>query len=122
PGANALESNPHNELGKLLARTLDPRDRVKPGSDAQTIRDKASHTPILRRFKLAAMKPTGGAKPSYWEKLLLVHKPADASDNPDKQELLDLRKFMRSQKNVKTRDPERGMGPHKADGFLLDVR
>src|SRR5262249_15870827 len=109
-------------LGKLLAKTLDPKDRPKTGSNAEAIREQAGRTPILKRFKMTAMKPTGGAKPSFWEKLLLLHAPADSKDSPGKQDLRELRKTLRAQKNPKSCDDTRGMGPHKPDGFLLDAK
>lgn len=122
PGASGLASNPHNDLGKLLARTVDPKDRPKPGTDADAVREKAAREPILKRFKLAAMKPAAGGKPSYWEKLLLFCAPADAKDEPGKEEVLDLRRFLKRQKSSRTRDETRGMGPHRPDGFLRDAK
>ena len=122
PGATPLESNPHNELGKLLARAADPKDRARTGGDPKALREAAERVPILKRFRLIAMKPTGSGRPSAWDKLVLFYAPADASATPTREEMKELREHRAQQKNPKTRDPNLGMGPHKPDGFLAGMK
>lgn len=128
PGQTEHQRNPHNELGKLLAKTSDPagsrapRERSARGDrGARGPRSGSESTPILKRIRLAAMKPGRGGKAGYWERLLLLYAPADSSPEPAADEVKQLRKFIRSQKSKKTRDETRGMGPHKPDGFLRDA-
>ncbi len=122
PGSTPLESNPHNELGRLLARTIEPKDAARIGKDSSALREAAEIVPILRRFRLTAMKPTGSGKPNAWDKLVLLYSPGDASATPTKAEMTDLRERRANRKNIKKRDPNDGMGPHKPDGFLKDAK
>ncbi|MCK6484416.1 MAG: hypothetical protein HUU22_01825 [Phycisphaerae bacterium] len=127
PGQTDQQRNPHNELGKLLAKTNDPagsrapRERSARGERGERgPRSGSESTPILKRIKLAAMKPGRSGKAGYWEKLLLLCAPADAAE-PPAEDVKQLRRFIRNQKSKKTRDETRGMGPHKPDGFLKDA-
>lgn len=127
PGQTENQRNPHNELGKLLAKTSDstgsraPRERSARGERGERgPRSGSESTPILKRIKLAAMKPGRSGKAGYWEKLLLLCAPADAAE-PPAEDVKQLRRFIRNQKSKKTRDETRGMGPHKPDGFLKDA-
>lgn len=122
PG-DGLKANPHNELGMLLARTIPKRHASKPNSDA-AIHLAAERTSILKRFELIKAKRPKRSRATFWEKIRLIHAPADADDNPKQDELQLFRKTCRAQKRRKTRDVSLGFenSRHKLDGFLLDAK
>ncbi len=119
PGGG-LKSNPHNVHGALLARTLlRVRGRRAPrGKDA--IREAAEAISIVTRLALIRTKKPRGSRATYWEKLRLLHAPADASDKPDPKALAAFRKVVMRQKRKSTRDATLGLDTeaHPLDGFL----
>ncbi|MCA9255520.1 MAG: hypothetical protein KDA33_07770, partial [Phycisphaerales bacterium] len=121
PGKQGLEANPHNEFGELLSVTTGEKN--KANEDAQSNRRRtAERLPILKRVEISRKKKPRGGKATYWEKLRLMRSPADAEDNPSKENLASFRKRAARQRSKKKRDPTRGMvdAAHDNDGFLQD--
>ncbi len=122
PG-EGLAANPHNELGRLLAATV---DRKKPGrapAGQAERRAAAERTPILRRLSIIKNKGPGIGGASYWQRLRLLHAPVDPADRVTPGELKAFKLQLSRQRRAKTRDPELGFdcAAHHPDGFLLDA-
>lgn len=123
-GKKGLAGNPHNALGKLLAKAFkvakgEPRPKTKE-ERAQAARQ----TPILARFTKVRSKKPKGADASYWQQIRLLHRPTDDSDLPDSQELETFKAQAKAQKRRSTRDPAMGLNckAHKYDGFLVELK
>lgn len=122
PG-EGLAANPHNALGKLLAKTYAKRRGRRPPRGKEAVRAAAERTPILQRLSLARKKRPKKSKATYWQKIRLLHAPADPEDKPSAAALKAFKKQAARQKRRKSRDPNRGLAceAHGADGFLLDA-
>ncbi|MFQ5424017.1 MAG: hypothetical protein ACE5F9_08555 [Phycisphaerae bacterium] len=122
PG-EGLEANPHNELGAFLAKTFVRRRGRRAPKDAEQVRSAAERTPILTRLSMIRKKRPKRSRATYWEKIRLLHAPADSHDTPSRAALRAFRKDAARQRRRKTRDAGRGLTSkaHGPDGFLLDV-
>ncbi len=122
PG-EGLAANPHNEFGELLSTTYVKRSgRKNPrGPDAE--RAAAERTQILTRLSLVRKNRPKKSKATYWQKIRLLHGPADPDDNPSREELRSFKKQIKRQKGRSKRDPNLGLSAdaHKPDGFFLDA-
>ncbi len=120
PGGG-LKANPHNPHGALLARTL-PRVRGRRAPRGkEAIREAAEAIPILTRLALIRTRKPRGSRATYWEKLRLLHAPAEVSDKPDPKALAAFRRAAIRQKRKSTRDATLGLDTvaHPLDGFLI---
>lgn len=122
PG-EGLAANPHNALGKLLAKTYKIPGRRRKPQGKEAIQAAAERTPMLTRLSLIAKKKPRKSKATYWQKIRLLHAPTEPGDAPDRAALLSFKRKIRRQKRRKTRDPNLGLAceAHKPDGFLLDA-
>lgn len=120
PGEQGIDANPHNAYGALLAETTDNK-KDKPATQADR-RRSAERVPILKRIELARKKKPKGSKATFWEKLRMMRRPADASDEPSPDGLKSFRKRAAQQRSKRKRDPTRGMDDpaHEHVGFLQD--
>jgi len=122
PG-EGLEANPHNELGALLAKTFVRRRGRRTPKGAEQVRAAAERIPILTRLSMIRKKHPKRSRATYWEKIRLLHAPADPHDTPSRVALRAFRKDAARQRRRKTRDAGRGLTSkaHGPDGFLLDA-
>jgi len=122
PGRQGLDANPHNEFGKLLAVTVDPK-QDRPALESE-IRRMAESLPIMKRITIVRKKKPKGSDATYWEKLRLMREPANHDDNPSGKSLKRFRKHAVRQHYKSKRDPTRGVDveEHPLDGFLEDAK
>lgn len=121
-GKRGLDANPHNDFGKLLAMTVDPKDAEHVSDDE--LRRGAEALPILQRITFAKKKKAKGGNATYWEKLRLMREPANEDDNPSDKSLKSFRKRTARQRYKSKRDPTRGIDveEHPLGGFLDDAK
>lgn len=123
PGKDGLAANPHNALGALLSKTYElPPRRAKPKT-SEAVQTAAERTPILTRIAKIKKKKPRKSKATYWQKLRLLHSPADPEDNPKPKTLKRFKKKAAVQRSKRKRDPTLGLAcdAHPADGFLTDA-
>lgn len=120
PG-KGLEANPHNDLGKLLAKTI-PRTIPRRPATSDGLRAAAERTPIIERLSIAGKKRPAGSRATWWEKMRLLYEPANPKSNPMPQELSELRRQTRSRVRRSNHDLNSGFDHprHRLDGFLKD--
>lgn len=114
---------PHNELGELLARAAGGAKSAAKPKDDREARRSAERTPILARLASMRTKKPKGSTATFWQKLRLLHAPADATDKVSAKDVKKLKKEIAAIKREKKKTPKRGLDckAHGLDGFLLDA-
>lgn len=122
PG-EGLAANPHNVYGELLAKTFQRRRGRRAPAGEEAKRSAAERTPILTRVTLVRKKRPRKSKATYWQKIRMLHAPAEAADMPKADALKAFKKQVARQKRRRSRDATLGLAceAHAADGFLLDA-
>lgn len=117
-----LAANPHNELGELLARAAGGAKGAAKPKDDREVRKAAERMTILSRLAQVRTKKPKGSAATYWQRLRMLHAPADAKDKVTAEEMKKLKKENAAIKREKKKTPKRGLDckAHGLDGFLLD--
>lgn len=115
------EANPHNELGALLAKTVEKKSSNRP-KDADAIRQQAEAVPILRRLALTKVKRPPKSAASYWHRIRLYRSTTDLGDAPTREAVQKFRNGIARRKRNGRSTPTTGFEhpAHPEDGFLRD--
>ncbi|HKQ47682.1 MAG TPA: hypothetical protein VJZ71_06415 [Phycisphaerae bacterium] len=113
---------PHNEFGELLAKTGRGAKGAPKAKDDREARKSAERVSILARLLQVRTKKPKGSAATFWQRLRLLHAPADAIDKVTPEEVKKLKKEIAAIKREKKKTPKRGLDckAHRNDGFLLD--
>jgi hypothetical protein len=114
---------PHNEFGELLARSGRAAKGAAKSNNDREARRSAERTSILTRLSQARTKKPKGSAATFWQRLRLLHAPADTGDTVTPEDVKKLKKEIATIKREKKKTPKRGLDckAHGLDGFLLDA-
>lgn len=113
---------PHNEFGELLAKTAGGAKGAAKPKDDREARKSAERRPILARLSLIRTKKPKGSAATFWQKLRLLHAPADVKDKVTAKEVKEFKKETAARKRERKKSPKQGLDctAHPLDGFPLD--
>lgn len=118
-----LDANPHNELGEILSKTLDPKGPRKPDS-GEAVRAAAEAIPILKRLSMIKAKRPPKSPATYWQRIRMLRSTCDPGDAPPLEMVKKFRKGIAAQKRAKGKDASVGFDHprHRVDGFLREAK